>query len=93
MLQGERGAETTAARECCKGSAKQTDGLEGECACLAGLCMQRDWAGSKNVTGKLQSGRIGGAYCGVVRWMASLVAADRMREGGGWADVKRTAKS
>ena len=48
VLRGERGAETTAARECCKGSAKQTDGLEGEQARLAGLCMQRDSGGEQN---------------------------------------------
>ena len=42
-----------------KGSVEQADVLEGEKARLAGLCMQRDWAGSKNVTGKLRSGRIG----------------------------------
>ena len=59
VLRGEHGAETTAARGCCKGNAEQANGLEGEQARLAGLCMQRDREGSKNVTGKLRSGRIG----------------------------------
>ena len=59
VLRGERGAETTAARECCKGSAKQADGFEGERGGLADLCVQWDRVGSKNVTGKLRSGRIG----------------------------------
>ena len=56
---GERRAETASAGGRCKGSAEQANGFEGEQARLAGLCMQRDRVGSKNVTGKLRSGRIG----------------------------------
>ncbi len=42
-----------------KGSVEQADGLEGERGGLADLCVQWDRVGSKNVTGKLRSGRIG----------------------------------
>ena len=42
-----------------KGSTEQADVLEGEQARLADLCVQWDRVGSKNVTGKLRSGRIG----------------------------------
>ena len=56
---GEHGAVTASAGGRCEGSAEQEDGLEGERARSAGLCMQRDREGSKNVTGKLRSGRIG----------------------------------
>ena len=49
---GEHGAETTAARGCCKGSAEQADGLEGEQARLADLCAQRDSGGEYEKMGE-----------------------------------------
>ena len=44
---GEHGAETASAGGRCKGSAEQADGLEGEQARSAGLCVQRDRGGNK----------------------------------------------
>ena len=45
---GERGAETAIVGVCCKGSVEQADGLEGEQARSAGLCVRRDSGWEQN---------------------------------------------